>query len=203
MTLYLLPGMGADSSMYGGPWRSLDDVVFVDWPDCNGETTLSEVADRLISTHGIGPSDLIAGSSMGGMVALEVAEKVGIEKVILLGSAKSRDEVHPLLVALSPLAKITPLRFSQVIGGSSSKAGFAGMAIKTDSEFIKNMCVAVANWGGAAVPDDRICRIHGTKDRVIPCPEECHRVEGAGHLLAITHAEACVGLMNTCLASVR
>ncbi len=63
--------------MYGGPWKDIDDTVYIDWPKYRGEKTLSDLAARIISENEIISSDIIAGSSMGGMVALEIADKLG------------------------------------------------------------------------------------------------------------------------------
>lgn len=183
--------MGADSSLYGGPWRDLEDTVYLDWPKYSGEKSLSDLGKRLISDHEIKSSDLVAGSSMGGMVALEVAERIGISHVSLIGSAMSRDEINPLLTLLAPLANLTPVRFSHAISGSSS-VGFSDMLMKTEPEFIKAMCIAVSTWDGTRVPEDKVTRLHGTHDLIIKCPENCVRIEGAGHLLAMTHPNECV-----------
>ncbi len=46
--IYLLPGLGATSAMYDGPWMAMDKAKAIDWPVYSGETTLSQVADRII-----------------------------------------------------------------------------------------------------------------------------------------------------------
>ncbi len=196
MTLYVLPGMGADSTMYSGPWRDLKNTTFVDWPEYKGEKSLAELSNRVIEKYGISKDDTLAGSSMGGMVALEIAKKMGIEITFLIGSAKTRNEINPLLTLLAPLAKITPLRLSQTLSGSSS-GEFGKMVMKSDSDFIKAMCIAVSKWAGPDLPDNRIVRIHGQKDKVIKCPEDCYKIAKAGHLVAITHPEDCIKVIET------
>lgn len=195
MTLYVLPGMGADSSMYRGPWRDLDDAIFVDWPKYRGEKTLAELADRLILEHGITTDDLVVGTSMGGMVALEIAARLNHKRVILIDSATSRHEINPLLALLAPLAKITPLRLSQVIAGSTS-GELGKMFNRAEPAFIRAMCKAISQWEDVDFPADRIVRIHGTRDHVIRCPDECFEIEDAGHLAAMTHAEECVEFLK-------
>jgi len=130
---------------------------------------------------------------MGGMVALEIAERLESPHVILIGSAMSREEINPMLTLLAPLANLTPIRFSQTISGPSA-IGFSNMLMKTDPEFVKAMCIAVSNWSGTNVSAEKVTRLHGTHDLIIKCPVDCHRVEGAGHLLAMTHPKECVAV---------
>jgi pimeloyl-ACP methyl ester carboxylesterase len=191
MTLFVLPGMGAGSTMYGGPWRDLDDTLFLDWPEYRNEKTVAELADRLILEHGITSNDLVLGTSMGGMAALEIASRLNHERVILIDSATSRREINPLLTMLAPLAKITPLRLSQVIAGLAS-GELGKMFMKSNPDFIRAMCMAVSQWQEVDFPEDRIVRIHGSRDHVIHCPDQCYEIKGAGHLAAMTHAKECV-----------
>ncbi len=191
MTSYLLPGMGATAAMYQGSWRTLDDCVFLDWPSYAGETSLRQIAERLIDEHGLSAHDKIGGSSMGGMVALEIAALLQTPCVYLIGSAISRQEVHTCLQILSPLAQITPLTCLQALAGKS-KRSLSQMFVATDSAFIRAMCTAIAQWDGCAYPQERIKRVHGARDFVIPCPKNIRGIPGAGHLLAMTHAEACI-----------
>ena len=101
--VYILPGMGARSQMYTSfpEWSELKNVSFLDWPKWDGETTISEIASNLINLHSIESKDIIAGSSLGGMIALEIAKLVKAEKAILIGSAVKPEEVNKLLLHLS------------------------------------------------------------------------------------------------------
>lgn len=79
---YLLPGMGADGSMFAGPWRTLADAVFVDWPVYRGERTIREVARRVVEEQGIKDGDTVIGASLGGMVACEIADFLKSRSVV-------------------------------------------------------------------------------------------------------------------------
>ena len=73
---YLLPGMGASKEMYQGAWLKFPGIACINWPRHQGEASLSEVADRLIQEYGITSNDWIDGSSLGGMVAIEIYKKL-------------------------------------------------------------------------------------------------------------------------------
>ena len=193
--IYILPGMGANSKMYTSKpaWQALSDAKFLDWPEWKGERTLSDMAGSIIKLHSIKECQTLIGSSLGGMVALEIAKKTSAKKVILLGSAQKRKEINSLLVGLAPLAKISPLKLIQAVAGKSNSE-FLDMFKSVDPEFIRHMCLAINEWEGV---DLECCtRIHGSKDIVIPCPSDALVIEGAGHLLAISHSEECVRLVK-------
>ena len=64
---YLIPGLGANSNMYAGPWRHLKDSRFVDWPPWDGEITIADLADTMARHYRINENDTLIGTSMGGM----------------------------------------------------------------------------------------------------------------------------------------
>ncbi len=203
MTTFVLPGMGATSEMYPPPWNELENAVFVDWPAYRGESSMEEVATRVIEAEGISAGDVVIGSSLGGMVALEIAQQLDLLHVVLLGSAVSAAEVNVFLRLAAPLAPLTPLGLSQVLGGVSS--GHIGkMFQKADPAFVVAMSLAVAKWQGVTLRRDRLTRIHGTKDRTIPSPKDVDvMIQGAGHLLAYTHPRECMIEVQEALLKAR
>ena len=111
MRWFLLPGMGATDAMYNGLKHKLGfKVNFLNWPEYRGEKTYADVARRVIKENDIGADDVVGGSSLGGMVALEIAQLLNPKSVVLLGSAANRKEVQPMLSLLSP-----PLRTNSVL----------------------------------------------------------------------------------------
>lgn len=193
--IYIFPGMGADSRMYSGPWLEVSDTKYLDWPQYQNENTIKEVADRVIHIHSISQFDIVAGSSLGGFVALEIAQKLGIKRVILFGSALSRKEINPLLLMLAPLTKYAPIKFTQTIAGKY-RNNVLKMFSGSDENFIRAMCIAVTKWPGFVGDKSIVKRIHGEKDLVISCHSNCRTIKGGGHLIAITHARECIEMLN-------
>ena len=193
--LYLLPGMGADASMYAGPWRRLRGVRCVDWPPYDGEQTLPELAQRMIEAYGVTAADEIGGTSLGGMVALEMVRRLGQSRVLLLSSALSNREINPFLRMFSPLIPIAPFGLAKEIIGRSRRAS-AAMLRRSDPRFLRKMCRAIIDWDGCPGPPGGVIRIHGDRDWMIRCPPDAHKVTGAGHLAVLTHPEECVRLVE-------
>jgi pimeloyl-ACP methyl ester carboxylesterase len=189
--IYLLPGMGATSAMYQPPWDELPNATAVDWPSHKGETTIADLADRLIGHFSIQSSDLIVGSSLGGIVALEVHRKLKLRRIFLVGSAVTREEINGILMALAPMARLTPIRLIQHLAGKVNSL-VSRMFQETDADFIQAMCIAVYLWKGYSGDLEAVTRIHGERDSIIPYPEDAHIIPGGGHLIAMTHPDECV-----------
>ena len=181
--------MGASAAMYNGSKHKLGfEVNFLNWPGYRGEKTYADVARRVVEENDITADDVVGGSSLGGMVALEIAQLVSPKAVVLIGSAVNRKEVQPLLSLLSPLASAAPITIIQALIGKHRNL-VSTMFADSDPEFIRAMCAYLPSWDGHDGPLSKIYRLHGRKDHVIPCPPAgCEIVEEAGHFLAITHA---------------
>ena len=180
--------MGATSAMYNGLRRALNfEISFINWPVYKGESSYSQVAQRLIDENQITAEDVVGGSSLGGMIALEIVRKTGAKHVVLIGTAVHSREVQPILSLLSPLAAVTPMAIVQTLVGKNRNL-VSAMFADSDPNFIKAMSLYLQSWSGFRSSNIAIYRIHGGKDHVIPCPsEDCEIVEDAGHLIAITH----------------
>ncbi len=204
MTTYILPGMGADSSMYGEAFRSLDKVKYLDWPIYQNEQSISEISKRIIEEHHIQPTDIIGGSSLGGIVAAEISKQVNIYQLILIGSTLSPDKVNPVLKKLSALAEITPVHLIQALAGKVNtiiENRLLKMFSRSESLFIKSMCKAVFEWEGNQRPSCKVEHIHGEKDNVIfPPSARAEIIDGGGHLIAMTHEARIVEFINTNIA---
>ena len=198
--IYILPGMGADSAMYTGPWRELEESQFLDWPTYEGEIDLRQIANKLISENVINKSSTIIGSSLGGMVACEIANRAEVNKIILVGSAKNKKEINDFLSFIHPIVDFTPIKFIQRITGKYQQELLA-MFSRSDPDFVRSMCRAIFDWDGLSSDFKRLYRIHGCSDRVIPLPGDTDCVIDGGHLIAVTHPEKCVSFVKKSLTN--
>lgn len=154
------------------------------------------MARRIVKENEILEGDIVGGSSLGGMVALEIAQTLQMKAIVLLGSALDKNEVRPLLSALSPLASITPIFLIQLLAGKRNDL-VSQMFADSNPEFIRAMCQYLNEWQGFHGPLDNVFRVHGKKDHVITCPTMgSDTVDNAGHLLAITHPKETAGFIQ-------
>lgn len=192
--LHLLPGMGATNEQYVGPWRALADVRFHDWPlgdeRLRSDFTLGTLAEAVIDRVRFQPGDAIGGSSLGGLVALEIAARLPVSSVVLLGSARGPEELPRLRSTFDALVDLAPLELVQRLGGWSG--GPLGEQLRaTPVEFLRRSIRALATWEGVGALPCPVHRLHGERDLLIPCPDGVTYVSGAGHVIAWTHAEQC------------
>jgi pimeloyl-ACP methyl ester carboxylesterase len=190
----ILPGLGADAAMYAAPeYRLVQGVEFLDWPAHRGESSIGTVARRIIVEHALGPNDLIGGSSLGGMIAAEIATQIQVRKVLLIGSALHPSEVNPALRAFADGAEFIPIPLLQAISGTLSagqQESLLAMFRRADPAFVRVMAKAIFEWKGADAPSGPVSRIHGALDGVIfPPARGAEIIPDGGHLIAMTHPE--------------
>lgn len=144
---------------------------------------------------GINDGDTVIGSSLGGMVACEIAKIRSLRALYLIGSAVRKEEINSFLRALRPLVQIAPLEWLKLSAGSIP-LDLAQMFAVSDGSFIRGMCSALFEWEGLGDPPIRVVRIHGKYDLVIPPPKTVDLLLEGGHLISITQAEACVAYLS-------
>ena len=189
---YILPGMGASPEMYDSLRRELSiKVHFLEWPRYRNEVSYREIGKRIIAENEIREKDVIGGSSLGGMIALEAAAILNAKAVVLIGSALYRTEINHLLLLLSAFATMTPFSLIQQLAGKSGHL-IGQMFSVSDPDFIRSMCKYISSWSGYHGVPAKVFRVHGEKDHIITCPEGgCDVINNAGHFVAITHAKEC------------
>ena len=193
--LILLPGMGADARLHArlrtrGPIRALD------WPPFKPHWRLADYAAEIVQRAEIAPGALIGGTSMGGMVALEIARQVSVSRVLLISSCNAREQVAKILLRLSPLAPLVPFEVAaltpRVPGLRPHRREVVEMAHRADPSFLRWCFREIAAWRGYHGDRSFIRQIHGSADRVLPVRHQRPDtvVPGAGHLMVMTHARA-------------
>jgi len=191
--ILLLPGLGADSRLYGDEIRSLSNINLINWPDKYDFKTLPALARYLIERYEISNKDIVGGTSLGGMVSLEIAKLRKIKNVVVISSCLNSREINPFLARARKLSKYVPVEALKI---SSGKAGslldinlLEMFSNVVEEDFLRNMISAVFEWEGIGDYDVNMLRIHGEYDLVIPCPkdESVFKIDG-GHLISTTHA---------------
>jgi len=188
--IYFLPGMGATSEMYPEPWHSLPGSVFLDWPEKFTGTSITDLAEQLIEEHQITSKDTVIGTSLGGIVACEIANLIGLRQLVLISSAIHPSEVSPVLRVLHPLIKIFPLTLARWVCKRIPHI-LPRMFAASDPAFIRRMCFAIFSWSGHQSPTP-VFRIHGRRDFIIPPPSQTDTLLSSGHLLPMSYPEACI-----------
>lgn len=200
--VFLIPGLGADYRAY----RDIDlqgyDVVNISWIDPERSDTLSSYAQKLIYHYQIAAGSIVIGNSLGGMLTMEIAKKLKLNKAILISSIKTVNEAPKSFkwYRLVPLYKLVPARIYTssgfivrfVMGKVSKKnsALFIDMLRKTPPKFAKWAIGAILHWNNQTIPEN-IYHIHGDKDQVFPYKriKDATIIKGGTHIMIMARAK--------------
>jgi pimeloyl-ACP methyl ester carboxylesterase len=199
--LYIFSGLGADERVFQRLDFSGFSTTFIKWIVPQEKETIEHYANRLIEQITTTKPTLI-GLSFGGLIAVEVAKIIETEKVILIASTKTRNEV-PLYYRFAGqlgLHKLLPtglLKDSNFItdwffGTSSTfdKKLLKQILIDTDPIFLKWAIDKVVRWTNQT-PTKNIFQIHGTSDRIFPISfvKSKVKIKNGGHLMILNKAD--------------
>lgn len=199
--LYILSGLGADERAFQKLDFSGYEAHFIKWLTPYKNESIEAYAFRLVDQIQCRFPVLI-GLSFGGLIAIEIAKKIPTEKVILIASAKTRNEV-PFYFRLAGnlrLLRILPVRFMMrsnfitnwMFGTENDyeKKFLKQILNDTDPGFFKWAIEQVACWPNRTQLDN-IYHIHGTHDRILPHTfvNGDHEISKAGHLMVYNRAD--------------
>lgn len=200
--LYCISGLGADQRIF----QKLDipgvQLVPVAWPAFDRHDDMACYAQKVLAQIKE-EKPMLLGVSFGGMLSVEIAKQAPVQKVIIVSSAKTIDELPPVSAFarfmvhnnLIPVGlfkhfhKQMAERFGAVT--EEEKNLLVSILHDTDNAFVKWAGHAMINWQNHQVPQGLV-HIHGTADRLIP-PTHIHPdywVEGGSHFMIYNRAAA-------------
>lgn len=199
--VYLFSGLGADKRVFQYLDLSGYNITYIEWIKHHEHDTIEQYAKRLTDQI-TSEKPILIGVSFGGMMALEVAKFMGTEKIILISSAKNRNEIPSYFHSSgkTTLLEIIPNRFMVqptlihywLFGAISrhDKKLLDAIIRDTDPRFLKWALKKIATWHNRTIHAN-LRHIHGSTDRILP-----HRfiscdatIEGGGHLMIVNRSE--------------
>lgn len=179
-TVYMIPGLGAQSSIFEKLMFQNCQMVHVRWIEPYKKESLSSYANRLLKQIPNNASNIV-GLSFGGMLASEMALLRPNAKVVIISSCS-----HALqLPAWYRIGKWLPLKMGQSKGfdqprlrimqrilgirSTDEKAFFQNMWKTTNHNWAHEFVQMILRWELDKKPTN-IFHIHGTKDRLLPHP---------------------------------
>lgn len=197
--VYFISGLGADKRVFEALDLSWCEPVFVSWIKPLHKESLPDYAARLRQQIN-DPSPIIVGISFGGMLAAEMLRTDSSIRAILLASIQNSRQLPGWyrLGKYLPLYRILP-RFLLLPGGmtgqwlfgarsAAARQIFKQIILNTDIGFVRWAIWSILHWKStpAFLP---ITHIHGTKDRILPCPAgvDVTIIQGGGHLLPLEY----------------
>ena len=181
MKIYLIPGLGADRRMYEPQLKLFSEAeVLEHMAPVRGET-LTQYAARLSPSIDTSSPFILIGTSLGGMISLELTKYVKPEKVILIASVKGREELPAFIKSMRYLnfhRLIPPGIYKHVNGlmaarldsrrDSTVASLIRDMTLDASPQFIDWAINAVINWKPSFVLPENLVHIHGSNDTLFP-----------------------------------
>ncbi len=176
--IYLISGLGADERVFYKLKLQGYQPVFVKWIMPFRNETVASYSKRLAAQI---PTEnpILIGLSFGGMMAIEIAKHIKTHTIILISSAKSKNEIpfYYRVAGVLKLNKIIPTSLlvkSNIITNkfftartNEDKNIVSAMLKDTNTELLKwsiNIIVTLKN----KVVHKNLIHIHGTADRILP-----------------------------------
>ena len=199
--LYIFSGLGADERVFQRIDFSGFSTTFIKWIVPQDKETIEHYVKRLLDQISTTKPTLI-GISFGGLIAVEVAKQIETEKVILIASAKTKNEIpfyyryagwlglHKLLP--TGLLKSSNFITNWFFGTSSTfdKDLLKQILIETDPTFLKWAIDKVTRWANKTETKN-IFHIHGTSDKILPLSfVKCNStIQNGGHLMTLNKSD--------------
>ncbi len=201
-TVYLFPGQGSDYRIFSGLEFSPGiDTARVQYPVPYRNETLENYASRLAGQIDTAGPYIFMGVSLGGMLAVELTDRLSPRQTILISSAKTRDELPGRYrwMKYLPLYKLFPAglikagsRVAQPIvepDRKHRKKTFKAMLKAKDKHFMKRAIHMIVCWERTKVPSG-IYHLHGDKDHTLPLRniQAYHVIPEGSHMMVLTGA---------------
>jgi pimeloyl-ACP methyl ester carboxylesterase len=197
-----MPGMAASPKIFEfislpKPFR----IHLLSWIPPDKEESLSSYAKRMCERI-TSENPILLGVSFGGVLVQEIAKHIPVQKVIIVSSIKTNEEL-PLPMKMARTTNAHKLLPTQWINNLDALALFAfGKGIKKrlelyqkylserNPDYLNWSINALVNWDQVEVPTS-VVHIHGEKDTVFPIKYLSNpyiRIKG-GHAAIMTQAQ--------------
>lgn len=200
--IFLIPGLGADARIYQYIDLQGHDAVAVNWIAPEKTDTLSTYAQKLIDHYHISPGTIVIGNSLGGMIAIEIANRVELDKVILISSIKTVNEAPSSFkwYRYLPVYRLLPAKLITSMGfivrfafGKMSRTHqdlFISMLKNTPPKFAKWAIGAILQWDNLTLPKN-VYHITGDKDMIFSYKKISGAtiVRGGTHIMIFNRAK--------------
>lgn len=209
LNFYLIPGMGADRRIYSKFNLKNGVIHYLDWQSPKGAvdmpTFAMEVAKRITTENNI-----IIGSSMGGMMAVElsrivkplatilISAPVGVHQFPRILKAVKASRIHR---AVSPKSIKYFYKFADTFMGFKSQQQrdmFYQMISELGPQFVHFSVRAVLEWKNTIPPHGNYIQIIGSKDVLFDYKkmESPIVLEGGGHFSCFDRADEVCEIIN-------
>lgn len=206
---YLIPGMGADRRIFENFTLHNGVVHYLEWTDHGEAKSLAEYANAIakrIETE----NNILIGSSMGGMMAVELSRIVKPKLTVLVSAPTGVHQFPRILKAVKRLKihkAVKPQNIPKLykladtfmgFKNEQQRAMFYDMIEKLGPRFIHFSVGAVLEWTNKEDPFGDFIQIIGTKDVLFDYKKmkSPYLLQGGGHFSAFDRGEEVSHIIN-------
>ena len=199
--IYLLPGLGADARMYEPQLKVLRNTKVLEHFVPEKKDTLATYAQKISTQIDTTTPYILIGTSLGGMVAMELSKILQPDKVILLASVKARSELpiwmrsmkylnaHKLMSGKN-FRDLSNANIRRLISKRDTRVAqlLRDMHDSANLEFIEWAINAIVKWKSPQEIRPDIIHLHGTADRLFPFrnAKNAIPIKGGSHVMNLT-----------------
>lgn len=212
--LYCISGLGADERIFKKLQINNVNLVHIPWPEYDVYDEMGCYAQKIAALI---PEEnpMVLGLSFGGMMAVELTKLMPLKKVIIVSSAKTKNELKgpgwaikkALVSQILPsfVYKMTNSVLFNMFGATTKDEKELLKSILKDSDgyFVRWALKSIFHWQNLVVPQD-VTHIHGTADKIIPPNfiDADYWIEEGTHMMIYNRAEEISEIINKELSYV-
>jgi esterase/lipase len=209
-TIYCISGLGATAEAFSKLNIEGYRLHVIEWLQPLPKETIEAYATRMCAAIKE-ENPILLGLSFGGMMSIEIAKQIPVQKIIIVSSIKTKNEL-PLwmkAVAKTQLHKIAPLKTNSrltrpvqnfFLGAQTQEDKEVAIQFRrnADINYVRWAIDKVLNWQNTWQPAS-IVHIHGSSDKMFPAKkaQPTHIIKNGGHFMIMNKA----GEVSTAISS--
>ena len=210
-TIYCISGLGADERAFSKLEVDGYNLKVIPWLEPHTKETIQHYAKRMRADIE-GEDPVLMGLSFGGMICIEIAKQIPVQKIIIISSIKSSLELPQWMktIAWLKLNKILPVGSSKITEPIQNR--FLGITTEEERtmvtisrktanrKYVKWAVNEAINWKNDWQSPD-IYHIHGESDNMFPIKKikADFTIKNAGHFMIVNRADEVSRFINQIL----
>lgn len=209
VNIYLLAGLGFDYRIFENLRLGNANINYINWLEPLSDESLDKYVLRMAEQIKCKENIILIGHSFGGIIVQEISKIIKTEKVIIISSIKSKEEIPFTLKFLKklPLYKFFNQKlilasfpiWARAFGYNSEKgrALFIQMISNCSDNYFRWSMDKIVNWAGNTQKENLI-HIHGSNDKTffIKNIKEPIIVPDGSHFMVFSKAEEVSEIIN-------
>jgi esterase/lipase len=199
-SVYIISGFGADERVFSKLDFGDHKIHFIPWKIPEKKESMASYAERMkAEIHD--PFPVLIGLSFGGMLSIEIAKTMPVEKILMISSVATFHEMplYMKIAAFIPVNRMIHLRPYPVL----ERIENYNLGVETEEqkqllkEYRQNIDQRYTDWAIENIlhwknewRPPNLVHLHGSNDHIFPIKyvKADYVIEGGGHLMLMNNA---------------